>query len=194
MSLEEIARRLQALGVCTRGLSGIPLAETLTKQSSGGYGSKINDLKATFGGLFEPELAKGAYTHWGWVDLDCMMGDLKSSLQLYLPDFDVITYPDGGINALFTAGQLTIFRNIDYFRTKYYISASSFTICEPGNRLFDEKYTMLHAARHAGVSIVVDVYEQVATFDATGSRVDWVPDRGIVFSHIDGERSMRDPM
>ena len=56
MPLDEIARRLEALGVCTKDTDGMPLTTVLTKQSSGGYGSKMNDLKPTFGGLFAREL------------------------------------------------------------------------------------------------------------------------------------------
>ena len=118
MPLDEIARRLEELGVCPKDTDGMPLTTVLKKQSSGGYGSKMNDLKPTFGGLFARELA--GYSHWGWVDLDCMMGDLRPSLADYLPDFDVITYPDGGLNALFTAGQLTVFRNVQWLTNEFF--------------------------------------------------------------------------
>jgi hypothetical protein len=181
MPLEEIARRLEALGICDGFTDGLTLAEVLTKQSSGGYGSKMNDLKATFGGLFAPELAAGAYSHWGWVDLDCMLGDMRPSLSHYLPKFDVITYPDGGLDALFTSGQLTVFRDIEYFRSEFYKGTPATSlICAQGNRLFDEKYTMRHAVRHQGITVVADLYEQVATFDLHHTLVEWTLDKGIV--------------
>ena len=42
--------------------------------------------------MFAAEL--DAYTHWGWVDLNCFYGDL-SPMLVKAHDFDVVTFPDG---------------------------------------------------------------------------------------------------
>ena len=124
----------------------------LTRQSSGGYGSKVNDLKGVYGALFAAELDVGGFTHWGWVDTDCMLGDLRPALRQYLPDYDVVTFPDGGLAGLYASGQLTVFRHIPFFSSPnkakgYFRTFHAELICEPGNRLWDEKFVLPHAAR-----------------------------------------------
>ena len=39
------------------------------------------------------DLLRG-YTHWGWIDLDVILGDLSPMLE-DLKHYDVVTYPDG---------------------------------------------------------------------------------------------------
>ena len=51
--------------------------------------------------------------------------------------FDVITMPDGILDALYTAGQLCVFRNIGYFRTVFQISTRH-----------KERGTIVHHAFH----------------------------------------------
>ncbi len=51
----------------------------------------------------------------------------RSAMQSMQPQrhdcsYDVITMPDGLLDALYTAGQLCVFRNIGYFRTVFQIS------------------------------------------------------------------------
>ena len=51
-----------------------------------------------YGAMFENELA--AYTHWGWIDIDCFFGDLSDMIS-HLHHYDIVTYPDGvwyGVN------------------------------------------------------------------------------------------------
>lgn len=71
--------------------------------------------KVLFGGMFRDWLQE--YSHWGWFDTDIIFGDLSSALRPYLDSADVVTFPDGVLNALYLSGQLTIFRNNDFFRT-----------------------------------------------------------------------------
>jgi hypothetical protein len=64
----------------------------------------------------------------------------------------VITFPDGKLDALYLAGQLTVFRNVEYFRKFFlaryqhgrpeYKMAHSYLLCEMRNRLWDEKYSV----------------------------------------------------
>ena len=56
---------------------------------------KANDIKLLYGAMFADRLnsVKRQYTHWGWVDLSCIYGDL-SPMVAKLSDFDVVTYPD----------------------------------------------------------------------------------------------------
>ena len=44
-------------------------------------GSKGNDLKPLFGAMFSDYIhsSTNAYTHWGWVDLDCVLGDMSGT-------------------------------------------------------------------------------------------------------------------
>jgi hypothetical protein len=63
------------------------------------------------------------------------MGDLRLALEPYLDSYDVITFPDGALDSLFTAGQLTVFRNIDYFRKFFQVvvrSAVASRVCADG--------------------------------------------------------------
>ena len=55
-------------------------------------GVKMNDLKPLYGAMLADVLAP--YTHWGWIDIDCLFGDL-SPLLVALRDYDVVAYPDG---------------------------------------------------------------------------------------------------
>ena len=34
------------------------------------------------------------YTHWGWIDLDVLMGDMAPLVEA-LKHFDVVSFPDG---------------------------------------------------------------------------------------------------
>ena len=140
------------------------------------YGSKGNDLKPFFGSLFQAELAK--YSHWGWSDLDCIFGDMKSALtDDVLSQFDVITFPDGVLDALYTAGQLTLFRNIEYFRKIFQIETQHSMqedekdvygmswgnlISQSGNRIWDEKFAIHFAVRHPNVTVLFDFRRQAA--------------------------------
>jgi hypothetical protein len=54
------------------------LVKRLEEASNTGYGSKFNDLKPLYGSLFQEQLAE--YSHWGWFDLDCFMGDMRATL------------------------------------------------------------------------------------------------------------------
>jgi hypothetical protein len=70
------------------------------------------------------------YTHWGWVDLDTVTGDMSKMIE-DLKNYHIVTYTDGVFRfrnhtlrtlslqyapGIFLAGQLTVLSNIDYFR------------------------------------------------------------------------------
>jgi hypothetical protein len=91
-------------------------------------------LKPILGGMFWDYLQD--YTHWGWIDVDSIMGDM-SKLMEDLRHYDIVSYMDGvrmslfasvpliscqAIFTIFLSGQLTVFRNIDYFRRYFYAS------------------------------------------------------------------------
>ena len=52
---------------------------------------KANDFKPLFGAMFASELSE--YTHWGWMDLQCVYGDLQSLVRM-CSKYDIVTYPD----------------------------------------------------------------------------------------------------
>eukprot|EP00937_MAST-01D_sp_MAST-1D-sp2_P002756 g2756.t1 len=135
------------------------LMDILNEPSSTNMGSKINDMKMIYGRIFAKEVSDFAY--WGWFDLDMLFGDLKSTIAQYIPEYDVLTFPDGGLGAAYAAGQLTMFRNVEYFRECFTRDTHwAMLVCEPGNRLWDEKYTLPHAMRNRDVRLVVDMSAQ----------------------------------
>ena len=58
---------------------------------------KLADLKLLYGGMFSDYLAQ--YTHWGWIDIDCVFGDM-TPLMRALKHYDVTTFPDGVCSVL----------------------------------------------------------------------------------------------
>eukprot|EP00750_Incisomonas_marina_P002297 INCI12198.2.p1 GENE.INCI12198.2~~INCI12198.2.p1 ORF type:complete len:735 (-),score=115.31 INCI12198.2:1636-3840(-) len=141
------------------------LLANIRAQSASVFGSKVNDLKVLFGGMF-PDYLRG-YSHWGWFDTDIIFGDLSSVLRRYLSDTDIITFPDGVLNALYLGGQLTIFRNNAYFRACFVAETKlpGQFLCMKGNRLSDEKFALYHAVRSKRARAVFDVTQQ---FSGTG--------------------------
>ena len=87
------------------------------------------------------------------MDLDAFHGDLAGAIKPYLHTHDVLTFPDGDLNAIYAAGQLTIFRNIEFYRSCFLHTSPAALMCEPGNRLWDEKYTMYHAVRNGNIKV-----------------------------------------
>ena len=66
---------------------------------------KMNDVKPLLGALLEEELRE--YSHWGWMDLDVILGDLQP-LPALLRSYHVVTFPDGAFGAFYLCGQLTV--------------------------------------------------------------------------------------
>ena len=56
------------------------------------YGTKTSDLKPFYGAMFRDLLLH--YTHWGWIDLDVILGDTTPLIGA-LRHHDVVTFPDG---------------------------------------------------------------------------------------------------
>jgi hypothetical protein len=69
------------------------------------------DLRPLYGAALQ-ELLRG-YSHWGWIDLDMLFGDLPTFLAVdELLEYDVITFTsDLDTNAPFVHGQLTLHAN-----------------------------------------------------------------------------------
>ena len=63
-------------------------------------------MKPLLGALLEEELRE--YSHWGWMDLDVIVGDLHP-LPALLRRYHVVTFPDGAFGAFYLCGQLTVF-------------------------------------------------------------------------------------
>jgi len=156
--------KLEHLGELVRKAVGTrfcPLDMDMVELIAGAHGvmgSKFNDIKPLYGTMFE-DVLEGA-THWGWIDLDMLLGDLRSALLPYLPQYDVITFPDGYLTAIYTGGQLTVFRNIAYFRTFWKGTSATELFCLKGNRVWDEKYTIWHALRHPDATMALDYTQQ----------------------------------
>ena len=62
-----------------------------------GARGKLPDMKPMYGAMFHDLLT--SYTHWGWMDIDMVMGDL-SPLIKQLRHYDVDTFPDAGVRTL----------------------------------------------------------------------------------------------
>ena len=70
----------------------------------------IAEYKPTFGTVFEDFL--GDYSHWGYADLDMVMGNLMLFMErAELESEDVVTYAFGDMDALYLRGQWTVHRN-----------------------------------------------------------------------------------
>jgi hypothetical protein len=109
-------------------------------------GGKANDIKCTYGAMFEDELM--SYSHWGWVDSDVILGNLtKFILPLLRRDYDAMTFENGEQNSVFFAGQLSIFKNDEHSRWFWGRSGHptygmSWSIAMAKNTGFDEHGTM----------------------------------------------------
>ena len=53
---------------------------------------KVPELKPLYGSMFQDLLMH--YTHWGWLDIDVILGDLAPLLHA-IKHHDVATFPDG---------------------------------------------------------------------------------------------------
>jgi hypothetical protein len=60
----------------------------------------LNRLKPLFGGMFADYLQD--YSHWGWIDLDTVVGDMSKMID-DLKSHHVVTYMDG-VRASFFCG------------------------------------------------------------------------------------------
>jgi len=92
------------LGGSREKLAGI-VAKVIQK-----YPYLMVEFKPAFGHIFEKYLH--GYTHWGYSDLDMMIGDLERWIT---PDelnhFDIVTYGFGDQHRLYLRGQFTFHRN-----------------------------------------------------------------------------------
>lgn len=57
-------------------------------------GTKLNDVKPFTGAMFADVLA--AYTHWGWIDIDVIYGDLGPAAEAARM-YDVVTFQPGDV-------------------------------------------------------------------------------------------------
>ncbi len=68
------------------------------------------EFKPAFGHIFQEYLT--GYSHWGYADLDMMIGDLERWISPdEFDDFDIVTYGFGDQNRLYLRGQFTFHRN-----------------------------------------------------------------------------------
>jgi len=126
-------------------------------------------------------------------DTDIIFGDISTPIRQHVKSADVITFPDGVLGALYLGGQLTLFRNNAFFRACFVAgydflhniaaqvlsrvldsnSIPTFArtklpgqyLCQKGNRLSDEKFSLYHALRSKRSRIVFDLSNQ---FSGTG--------------------------
>lgn len=164
ISPNEISRRVAKV-LRASGLANILDGDDLGHLYTGDKGA---DLKPLYGALFEEMLKP--YTHWGFIDIDSLFGDLSPMLK-DLENYDVVSYPDGyHINqAVYLAGPLNVFRNIEYFR-KYFGATFRNTEGEimqpgrlfqkPGHWVMDENYGIWFALRHPSITLKCDFSRQ----------------------------------
>ena len=68
------------------------------------------EAAAAFGSIFEQYIAE--YSHWGYCDLDMVIGNLPLFIeQRELETQDIVSYSFGDMDALYLRGQWTIHRN-----------------------------------------------------------------------------------
>ena len=78
----------------------------------------VAEYKPAFGSVFASYL-KG-YTHWGYCDLDMVIGNLPLFIeQAELDSYDVVSYSFGDQEALYLRGQWTMHRNTHYINTMW---------------------------------------------------------------------------
>ena len=101
MNKTEVARRvadaLRAAGLPAKGARSVVHALLIVAADPTGLehvygGLKMNDVKPLYGAMLRDMLAP--YTHWGWSDIACLLGDLQPLLDT-LRHYDVVAYPDG---------------------------------------------------------------------------------------------------
>ena len=70
----------------------------------------VAEYKPAFGSIFARYLKK--YTHWGYCDLDMVLGNLPLFIErAELSDHDIVSYSFGDQEALYLRGQWTLHRN-----------------------------------------------------------------------------------
>ena len=98
------------------GKLGATVAQVEAKFASG---KGLSDLKPLYGRVFDDLLPEAAYTHWGWVDWDILVGDLNAVVPpALLWQYDALTFP-GATLGFAWAGQFSILRNTAEARTLY---------------------------------------------------------------------------
>mmetsp|Transcript_12056 Transcript_12056/g.34709 ORF Transcript_12056/g.34709 Transcript_12056/m.34709 type:complete len:755 (-) Transcript_12056:286-2550(-) len=71
----------------------------------------VAEYKPAFGAIFEQYLTD--YTHWGYCDLDIVIGNLPLFIEdAELAGQDIVTYSFGDMDALYLRGQWTMHRNL----------------------------------------------------------------------------------
>lgn len=79
----------------------------------------LSDLKPFYGKVFESFLPSARYTHWGWVDWDIFLGDVRSVVpDSTLWEWDAVTFA-GATLGFAWAGQVTVMRNAPRLRELY---------------------------------------------------------------------------
>lgn len=78
----------------------------------------IAEYKPTFGSVFASYLT--SYTHWGYCDLDMVIGNLPLFIEpAELDSYDVVSYSFGDQEALYLRGQWTMHRNRHHVNTMW---------------------------------------------------------------------------
>ena len=94
-------------------------ASTAQVEAKFASGKGLSDLKPFYGRVFDDLLPEAQYTHWGWVDWDVLVGDLKAVVpERLLWAYDALTFP-GATLGFAWAGQFSILRNTPESRTLY---------------------------------------------------------------------------
>lgn len=76
----------------------------------------VAEYKPAFGSVFASYLKE--YTHWGYCDLDMVIGNLPLFVeQAELDAYDIVSYSFGDMEAMYLRGQWTTHRNNHYVNT-----------------------------------------------------------------------------
>ena len=153
-------------------------------------GKGLSDLKPLYGRVFDDLIATSRYSHWGWVDWDLILGDLRAVIpEQMLWSYDALTFP-GATLGFAWAGQLSIFRNTDEARTLFSVVPRHVELAfktgtgEARQSGWEERIFLRETLRHRPQMSIL--FHMSAQFDYKAQWLTWVPfdhfwDRGKVW-------------
>ncbi|KAL3893129.1 MAG: hypothetical protein SGPRY_014443, partial [Prymnesium sp.] len=141
----------------------------------------LSDLKPFYGKVFENFLLpsgqqSGTYTHWGWVDWDLLLGDVRAVVpDRLLWSYDALTFA-GATLGFAWAGQLSILRNTRATRELYSAVPSHLSLglksSGDGQSGWEERVLLRETLRAANLTIL---FHMAAQFDHKAQWLTWVP-------------------
>jgi hypothetical protein len=116
---------------------------------------KINDLKSSYGELFEDYIE--GYDYFGFYDIDTLFGDLNKWIFPHIPEYDVVSFADSVFHNRL-GGPLTVIRNTYEFRRLYRKEIERFkeTLNHDSIDAFEEHELTRIFNQHCRVKLIYD--------------------------------------